>query len=256
MQGMKRMNTQNNKPGGHGLPFEILKWGLLIYSGYRSFDILSTTAGNFNMIFVIVGLLGLDGGALVWSHLYEKKAEGNQATLAALLTVVDIVGVGLAMIADMLLHSKMGADYGDFIGSVSVWVVGAIMFLNIVGGLVYPMLSPAAERARKEKELEAEYSLKARAAEHDLKLAQLELANARTSSQARALRLQATDTLFVPPAGDTGATPNTQMAKAVPDMMSKGATGDHLKVDSGELWAAMQWIQEQRAKGNGGADPK
>jgi len=189
----------NNKQGGHGLPFEILKWGLLVYSGYRSFDILSTTAGNFNMLFVIVGLLGLDGGALVWSHLYEKKAEGNQATLAALLTVADIVGVGLAMIADMLMHSKMGADYTDFIGSVSVWVVGAIMFLNIVGGLVYPMLSPAAERARKEKELEADYNIKARSAEHDLKLAQLELANARTSSAARKLRLQATDTLYVTP---------------------------------------------------------
>lgn len=234
------MNTQNSKTGGHGLPFEILKWSLLIYSGYRSFDILTTTSGNANLLFVIVGLLGLDGGALIWSHLYEKKAEGNQATLAALLTVVDIVGVGLCMIADMLLHSKMGAQYSDFVGTVSVWIVGAIMFLNIVGGLIYPMLSPAAERARKEKELEAEYGIKARAAEHDLRLAQLELANARTSSAARNLRLQATDTLFVAP-----PTPAQGMAKDMGGPLADVPNDD-------EIRRVMDYVKRM----GGGADPK
>lgn len=231
----------NNQPkhGGHGLPFEILKWSLLVYSGYRSFDILTQTSGNANLLFVVVGLLGLDGGALVWSHLYEKKAEGNQATLAALLTVVDIVGVGLAMIADMLLHSKMGPQYTEFVSTVSVWLVGAIMFLNICGGLVYPMLSPAAERARKEKELEADYNLKARAAEHDLKLAQLELANARTSSAARNLRLQATDTLYVTP-----PTPAQGLAKDMGGPLADAPSDD-------EIRRVMEHIKRM-----GGADPK
>jgi len=182
---------------GNGVAFEILKWALLLYTGYRSYDILTATAPSSNMIVVAPGLLGLDVGVLVWSHLYEKKAEGNQATLAALMTVVDIVGVGLSLLADSLMHSEQGADYMEFIGAVSVWAVGVIIFLNFVGGVIYPMLSPQAERARKEKELDAEFVIKQRAAEHDLKLAQLELANARTGSAARRLRLQATDTLYL-----------------------------------------------------------
>ena len=191
--------NQQNKQGGHGLAFEILKWSLLLYTGYRSYDILTATAPTTNLIVVIPGLLGLDVGVLVWSHLYEKKAEGNQATLAALMTVVDIVGVGLSLLADSLMHSNQKATYTEFIGAVSIWVVGVVIFLNFVGGVIYPMLSPQAERARKEKELEGEYRIKQQAAEHDLQLAQIELANARTGSAARKLRLEATDTLYMPP---------------------------------------------------------
>lgn len=183
--------------GGHGLPFEILKWALLIYTGYRSLDILMSTMPSDNMIMAVPGLLGLDVGVLVWSYLYEKKAEGNQATLAALLTVADLVGVFLCLIADSIMHSNQAADYADFIGVVAIWLVSIVIFLNVVGGILYPMLSPSAERIRKEKEMNAAYELKRKEAEHELALAQIELANARTRSDARSLVMQATDTLYV-----------------------------------------------------------
>ena len=163
------MNNPNKH--GHGLPFEILKWSLLIYTGYRSLDILLTTAPSSNMIVVAPGLLGLGLGVLVWSHLYEKKAEGNQATLAALMTVGDIIGVGLALMADALMHSAQAAAYAEFISSVSIWMVSIVIFMNFVAGVIYPMLSPAAERARKEKEADAAYEAKRREAERDLQLA-------------------------------------------------------------------------------------
>lgn len=235
------MNSQNKH--GHGLPFELIKWSLLVYSGYRSFDILQQTAGTFNMLLVLMGLMALDGGVLVWSHLYEKKAEGNQATLAALLTVVDFVGVALATLADMLLHNTaMAAQYSGFINTVAVFVVGAIIVANIGGIIMYPMLSPVAERTRKEKELEADYNIKARAAEHDLKLAQLELANSRTQSEARRLRLQATDTLFMPPTPQ--ALPDPQMAKNSSGPLADIPTDDEMK-------RVMEWM-----KANGGTNPK
>lgn len=233
--------NQSTKPGGHGLPIEILKWGLLAYTGYRTYDILMMTSGGANLLFVIVGLLGLDFGVLIWVHLYEKKAEGNQATLAALLTAIDILGVGLAMFADMLTHSKQAAEYATFISTVSVWVIGAVIFLNAVGGLIYAMLSPAAERARQEKAMGAAYELKKREAEYDLQLAQLDLVNARTQSQARNLRLQATDTLFMPP---TPPQPVIQMAKDAGGPLGNIPTTE-------EINRVLEWM-----KTNGGDTPK
>lgn len=209
------MNIQQRLSHGNGLPFEILKWSLLVYTGYRSYDILTATAPSTNMIVVVPGLLGLDVGVLVWSYLYERKAEGNQATLAALMTVVDIIGVGLSLLADSLMHSDQKAQYMDFIGAVSIWAVGVIIFLNFVGGVIYPMMSPTAERNRKEKEMNAAFELRRKDAEYELQLAQIDLANARTRSDARRLTMQATDTLYVPP-GSLPAAPKaatTAMAK-------------------------------------------
>lgn len=237
----------NPKHNGHGLPFEILKWSLLIYTGYRSLDILMTTAPSDNLISVIPGLLGLDVGVLVWSHLYEKKAEGNQATLAALMTVCDIIGVGLSLLADSLMHSGQAATYKDFIGVVSVWAVGIIIFLNFVAGVIYPMLSPAAERARKEKELNAAYELKRKEAEHDLALAQLDLANARTNSAARDLRLKATGLLF---AGNPDASPTPTQAPAIG--MAKGMGGPLADIPTeDEIRRVMEHMKQ-----TGGGDPK
>lgn len=244
------MNIQQKLSQGHGLPFEILKWALLIYTGYRSFDILMTTAPSSNLIVVAPGLLGLDLGVLVWSHLYEKKAEGNQATLAALMTVGDIIGVGLALMADALMHSPEAGNYKDFIGAISIWMVSIVIFLNFVAGVIYPMLSPMAERARKEKELNAAYDLKRKEAEHDLALAQLELANARTNSAARNLRLQATDTLYLG-AGPASSAPVSRAEPA--QVMAKDANyGGPLEgaPSDEEIRRVLDW---QRKTGAGGA---
>lgn len=110
------------KNHGNGLPFEILKWALLIYTGYRSLDILKSTMPDGNMLFAIPALLGLDVGVLVWSYLYEKRAEGNQATLAALLTVADLVGVGLCLIADSLMYSAQADAYKPFVDTIAIFV--------------------------------------------------------------------------------------------------------------------------------------
>ena len=187
------------KHNGNGLPFEILKWALLLYTGYRSLDILSSTMPDGNLLFAIPALLGLDVGVLVWSYLYEKRAEGNQATLAALLTVLDLVGVGLCLVADSIMHSTMRGQYQGFVQTVSVWLVAIVIFFNVVGGVLYPMFSPQAERDRKEKELEAQYGILSREAEHKLALANIELKNARIMADARRLSLEATATHEVKP---------------------------------------------------------
>ena len=241
------MNTQKISHG-HGLPFEILKWSLLIYTGYRSLDILMSTMPSDNMLMAVPGLLGLDVGVLVWSYLYEKKAEGNQATLAALLTVADVVGVGMCLVADSLMHSNQAALYKNFIGMVAVWLVAIIIFLNVVGGILYPMMSPQAERTRKEKELNSAFEMKRKEAEHELALAQIELANARTRSDARRLVMQATDTLYVPHQQAT-----TAMAKDAPQgPLSNGQAAQPPTPE--QVAAVLAWMQQN--SGAGGATAK
>ena len=203
------MNNAKLPKHGNGLPFEILKWGLLIYTGYRSLDILGATMPEGNTLMAIPALLGLDVGVLVWSYLYEKKAEGNQAALSALLTVADVVGVGLCLLADSIMHSNQAAQYKDLVDTVTIWLVAIVIFLNVVGGILYPMLSPQAQRDRQEKEMEAAYSLKSREAENEHLLAQIELKNARIRRDARQLLMEATGTFHMP-AANAQPQPQTQ----------------------------------------------
>ncbi len=224
----------NLPKNGNGLPFEILKWALLVYTGYRSLDILRSTMPDQSMLMALPALLGLDVGVLVWSYLYEHRAEGNQATLAALLTTADLIGVGMCLVADSLMHSALRVQYTDFINSVSIWLVAFVIFSNALGAVLYPMFSPHAERARKEKEIDAGFSMKKREAEHELSLAQLELQNARMRADARNLLMEATQAGAGNWPTRSTAQPALNMAKDAPTMPSladeyTGKSADELR---------------------------
>ena len=154
---------------------------------------------------------------------------------AALLTTADLIGVGMCLVADSLMHSTLRGEYSDFINSVSIWLVAFVIFSNALGAVLYPMLSPHAERARKEKETDAEFSLKKREAEHELSLAQLELQNARMRADARNLLMEATQTGAGNwPTRSAAPWPATSMAKDAPTMPNladeySGKSADELR---------------------------
>jgi hypothetical protein len=207
------MNSQLNNFSNNssGIAYAVMKWGLLAYTAWRSFDLLSSTMGDEKM-FAIFGLIGLDLGVLIWAHLYEHKARGHQAELSAILTGLDLIGVAVMVLADTVRHSVLAEQYNGFISMAAVWISASIIILNVAGGVIYPMLSPDAAARRRAKQADDEYEEKRRIGEHNLKLAELNLQNARLQSQARKLDQTATLILGEPfkPAADA---PATQLAK-------------------------------------------
>ena len=181
-----------------GVSYNILKWGLLGYSAWRSFDILSSTLPPEQKIVAVFGLLGLDVGVLLWADLFENKAHGQQVSLCKILVALDLAGVSALMIADTIMHSALKDQYINLINTVSVWISSIIIIFNIIGGITYPMLDPTAEARRREKELEEAYRAKQRETEWQLQLANQELELSRTRATIRDTHTQA-GALHLPP---------------------------------------------------------
>lgn len=209
------MNNQTlTKGDSNGIAYNILKWSLLIYTAWRSYDLLSASMPEDSKLFAIFGLVGLDLGVLIWSHLYETKARGHQTELSAILTALDLVGVALCLLADTVRHSAMAGQYVGFINTIAVWVSASVILLNAAGGVIYPMMSPDAAARRRAKAADDEYTEKLRNGEHRLKLAELDLQNARLETQARKLNQTASFILGEPFSSVTQ--PAASMAKDAP----------------------------------------
>ena len=224
------MNNQTQTKGeSNGIAYNVLKWSLLIYTAWRSYDLLSASMPEDQRMFAIFGLVGLDLGVLIWSHLYETKARGHQTELAAILTGLDLVGVALCLLADTVRHSVIAGQYAGFINVVAVWISASVILLNVTGGVVYPMMSPDSAARRKAKQADDEYEEKRRSAEHNLRLSELNLQNARLTSQACKLDQTATHIL-----GEPFNAPTPMMAKDMPIMPTladefSGKSADELR---------------------------
>jgi len=69
---------------------------LLIYTGWRSYDFLTTTVPSGMEILALVGLWGLDIGAVAWSLVWIFGSTGKfQNWVSISMFLIDLVGVGL-----------------------------------------------------------------------------------------------------------------------------------------------------------------
>lgn len=103
------------------------------------------------------------------------------------------------------------------------------------------MMSPQAERDRKEKEMNASYELLTREAQHKHQLATIELQNARIHADARALTLEATGTFNVP--SKSRPTPSTQFGKDVEAQSADAGDDEQERADF------LAWKAAQKSKG-------
>lgn len=137
----------------------MLKIALLLFTASRTIDLFVWVLGPENMIVGIFGLAALDIGLIGWSEFYKHGATGSgQRSVAMLMTVVDLVGVVVAFIADMLMSAgRRGLTYEmDANTSQAVIVaIGVIIAANIGSMIVNSMLDPENQRKQREEEARA-----------------------------------------------------------------------------------------------------
>ena len=139
---------------------------LLIYTAWRSFDLLSGTVPEGMEIMAVVGLVGLDIGAVLWSLVWIfGSATKYQDWIAMTFFIIDISGVILTSLTDSLLYGDSDGVMFKMLEPVAMILIPAIILGNVVAGFIYHMTSPdtRARRAhRKIQEKEARLSEKIR----------------------------------------------------------------------------------------------
>jgi hypothetical protein len=129
---------------------------LLIYTAWRSYDFLSTTVPSGFEILGLVGLWGLDIGAIAWSlvWIFGSSTKYQDWTSMAFF-ILDLTGVILTSLTDSLMYGAEDGAMTDVLSSVSTIAIPLIVVANVVAGFIYHMTSPRTKAMREERAAEA-----------------------------------------------------------------------------------------------------
>lgn len=134
----------------------ILKLALLLFTASRTLDLFEKILGPDNMAVGIFGLAALDGGLIGWSEYYMHSARGStQNAIAMLMTIVDLVGVVVAFLGDMIMQAASRGVVAEMSQNTAMAVIVAlasIIGLNIAAGVFVAISDPHLAQKRKEQE--------------------------------------------------------------------------------------------------------
>jgi hypothetical protein len=150
---------------------------LLVYTAWRSFDFLSTTVPDGWQMLALVGLWGLDIGAIAWSLVWIFGSTGKfQNWISMAFFVIDLVGVALTGLTDSLMYGATGDAMTDALTGVTTVAVPLVLFGNVVAGFIYHMTSPETKRRRSRREADARHKVEMDAiTDMELELSRVEL---------------------------------------------------------------------------------
>ena len=164
---------------------------LLIYTGWRSYDFLTTTVPSGMEILALVGLWGLDIGAVAWSLVWIFGSTGKfQNWVSISMFLIDLVGVGLTGLTDLLMYGNEGVMV-DALSSMTRVAVPVVLFINVVAGFIFHMTSPQTRERRKLREMQAEHAEKMR----EVRQAQMRLAFTQAQLLARQETVELADVM-------------------------------------------------------------
>jgi hypothetical protein len=141
----------------------ILNMVLMVYSAYWSWHFMQAPLPESDKAVALVGLWGLDVGALFWSLTWIfGSTTWEQDAVSLTMFVIDLIGMTVTSFVGSLGLAATVAS-----ADVSRWVVAAIIMLNIVMGFGYHMTSPQTRAARKRRKALEEIAQK----EHEAAIA-------------------------------------------------------------------------------------
>ena len=136
----------------------ILDAVLLIYTGWRSYDFLTTSVPAGYELLALVGLWGLDIGSLAWSLVWIfGSATKYQDWTSMFFFVFDLAGVVLTSLTDSLMYGSADSAMSNMLGGIAVVVVPLIVVANAVAGFIYHMTSPQTKQRRSQRRAENEH---------------------------------------------------------------------------------------------------
>ena len=159
LTGKAGIQTDHGELGIGDLIVLLLDAVLLIYTGWRSYDFLSTTVPSGFQILALIGLWGLDIGAVAWSLVWIfGSSEKYQDWASMTFFIVDLTGVVLTSLTDSLMYGAKNGQMTNTLSGIAVFVVPLIVVTNVVAGFIYHMTSPQTKARRKKRKSDAEHN--------------------------------------------------------------------------------------------------
>jgi len=134
---------------------------LMVFTGYRTFDLISRTLPEEAHILAAIAILCFDGGIAIWLFYFSRMAKSNeQIGISGILTVLDFLGMGtLFVIHTIISQNFFSTDWNP--GGLVVVTTSFGVLSNVAGIIAVHFFDPDEKLARARRDAEAEVNSRA-----------------------------------------------------------------------------------------------
>lgn len=129
------------------LLFYLVAGILLIWTGSLTVSFVSNALPGQFFLVPYLALITFDAGMVAWLFVFLRYAEGTGQRATAIVTcLLDFVGVGLMVIAEILLGGQTMTAAPENLGTWAIWGIGLWTVLNVLAVLVFHITDPEEQK--------------------------------------------------------------------------------------------------------------
>ena len=120
---------------------------LILWTASLTYSFVATALPQTHWLVPLFALVIFDIGMLAWLKVFLDYAQGSgQRVLALILSLFDFLGVGLMVLAEILLGGQTMVAPPENLGEYAIWGIAIWTVVNVGGVLIFHMLQPDARR--------------------------------------------------------------------------------------------------------------
>ena len=120
---------------------------LILWTASLTYSFVRTALPQVHWIVPVFALVVFDIGMLAWLKVFLDYAQGSgQRAVALIMTLVDFLGVGLMVLAEILLGGQTMVAAPANLGEYAIWSIAFWTVMNVGAVVAFHLLHPEARR--------------------------------------------------------------------------------------------------------------
>jgi len=116
---------------------------LVIWTASLTYSFVASVLPNAHWLVPVFALVVFDVGMIAWLVVFLDYARGaGQRAVALALCIIDFLGVGLMVLAEIFLGGQTIVNPPENLGEYAVWGLGIWTVINVGGVIVFHLLHP------------------------------------------------------------------------------------------------------------------
>ena len=116
---------------------------LILWTASLTYSFVSGALPHMAWYVPLLSLVVFDVGMIAWMFVFRFHAKGTaQRATAISLTLLDLIGVGLMVVAEIMLGGQQLAAAPEMLGEWAIWGIGLWTVANTAAVVAFHLLSP------------------------------------------------------------------------------------------------------------------
>lgn len=120
---------------------------LILWTGSLTYSFVASALPRAHWLVPLFALVVFDAGMLAWLKVFLDYAEGSgQRAIALIMCLFDFLGVGLMVLAEVLLGGQVLVNAPQNLGEYAIWGIAIWTVANVGAVIAFHLLHPDSRR--------------------------------------------------------------------------------------------------------------